>query len=261
LTGLVAGVLAGLLGVGGGIVIVPVLYYVFSYLGIDEAIRMHLAVGTSLATIIPTSMRSAHAHYGRGAVDASVLRSWAPSIFVGAVVGSSAAALADFRVLTTVFAVVALLVSAHMGLAREHWKIRLRPPAGPGSWFIGGLVGLLSAMMGIGGGTLSVPILSLCGLPMHRAVGTAAAFGIVISLPAVTGFVISGWGADDLPPFSAGYVNLLGLAVIVPMTFAVAPLGAWMAHSLSQRWLRRAFAGFLGVTSLRMLADVFGNAT
>jgi uncharacterized membrane protein YfcA len=257
LTGLVAGVLAGLLGVGGGIVVVPVLYYVFGALGIDPAVRMHLAVGTSLATIIPTSLRSARAHYARGAVDPELLRSWAPAMFCGAVIGAGLAALASFRELTAVFGTVALAVSLHMSLGSSDWRIAQAPPAGPRAWPLAGVIGGVSAMMGIGGGTLSVPVLTLLGLPIHRAVGTAAAFGMVISVPAMVGFVAGGWGRQGLPPFSAGYVNLAGFAVIVPMTLLAAPLGARLAHWLSQRRLRQAFALFLGVTALRMLWDVF----
>lgn len=258
-TGLIAGILAGLLGVGGGIVIVPVLYHVFSYLGIDDAVRMHLAVGTSLATIIPTSIRSARAHYARGAVDATLLRAWGPAMLAGAAVGAWGATLADFRVLTAVFAAVALLVALHMGLGRIEWRIADSAPVGIRAWPLAGIIGGISAMMGIGGGTLSVPTLTLLGSPIHRAVGTAAAFGLVISVPAMTGFVWGGLGVAGLPPFSAGYVNLLGFGLIVPMTLLAAPLGARLAHALSQVRLRQAFALFLGVTALRMLSDVFGS--
>lgn len=256
-TGFVAGILAGLLGVGGGIVIVPVLYYVFSYLGIDEAVRMHLAVGTSLATIIPTSIRSARAHFQRGAVDGQLLRQWGPAMFAGAVVGAWLATLADFRVLTSVFAGVALVVSLHMAFGRPEWRLAHAPPTGAPAVPLAAVIGTVSAMMGIGGGTLSVPVLSLCGFPIHRAVGTAAAFGMIIAIPAVIGFVIGGIGAPGLPPLSAGYVNVLGFAIIVPMTIVAAPYGARLAHSLSQPRLRQAFALFLGVTAVRMLWDVF----
>jgi uncharacterized membrane protein YfcA len=256
-TGAVAGILAGLLGVGGGIVIVPVLYYVFAYLGVDEAVRMHLAVGTSLATIVPTSIRSALAHRARGSVDGTVFRSWAPCMLAGAVVGAWAATLADFRVLTSVFAGVALPVALHMASGRAHWRLAAAPPSGGPMVALATLVGGVSAMMGIGGGTLSVPLLTLFGVPIHRAVGTAAALGMVIAVPAVAGFVAGGWSVPGRPQFSAGYVNLLGFAVIVPMTMLVAPLGARLAHALSQVHLRRAVALFLGITALRMLWDVF----
>ncbi len=258
-TGLVAGVLAGLLGIGGGIVIVPVLYFVFSYLGIDPAVRMHLAVGTSLATIVPTSLRSAYAHHAREAVDARLLWAWGPAILAGAGVGAWGATRLDASVLTALFAVVALLVALHMGLGRQEWRLAQAVPHGPTGWAMAALIGGVSAMMGIGGGALSVPVLTLLGLPIHRAVGTAAAFGVVIAVPAVSGFIIGGLSASGLPLLSVGYVNLLGFALIVPMTVLAAPLGARLAHSLKQSHLRRTFALFLGLTALRMLRDVFGG--
>lgn len=258
--GLAAGVLAGLLGVGGGIILVPVLYYLFTFLGIDAEVRMHLAIGTSLATIIPTSLRSAHAHHERGAIDAALLRLWGPAMFCGALAGAWLATLADFRMLLALFAVVALLVALHMAFGHPSWRLAPAPPAAPAALGVPVLIGAVSAMMGIGGGTLSVPTLTLLGVPIHRAVGTAAAFGILISVPAVLGFVLGGRGSAALPPYSIGYVSLLGVAVVTPMTLVAAPLGARLAHALSQQRLRRAFAFFLGVTALRMLWDVLGAA-
>lgn len=260
LTGLVAGVLAGLLGVGGGIVIVPALYYVFDNLGIEPGLRMHLAVGTSLATIIPTSLRSARAHHQRGAVDVGLLRAWGIPMLVGATAGAWVATLVSAATLTLVFATVAFVVALHMGFSRRQWRLAAAVPRGAIAWPLAGSIGAVSAVMGIGGGSLSVPVLSLCGVPMHRAVGTAAAFGIVISIPAVLAFLVAGHGAVSLPPFSVGYVNLLGLALIVPMTLLAAPLGARLAHAASQPALRRAFATFLALTALRMLRDAVAGA-
>jgi uncharacterized membrane protein YfcA len=256
LTGLFAGVLAGLLGVGGGIVVVPVLYLLFSYLGIDPAVRMHLAVGTSLATIIPTSIRSVRGHARRDAFDRDIFRRFAPSMFAGALAGTVIATGVDFVVLTGTFALIALLVSLHMGLGDPARRLADRLPGGAGAAGLGGLIGALSAMMGIGGGTLSVPTLTLFGVPIHRAVGTASGFGLVISLPAAIGFAWGGFGAAGLPPGSLGYVSLLGLALIVPTTLLSVPAGVRLAHALDPRGLRRAFAVFLGLTSVRMLWDV-----
>lgn len=258
-TGAVAGLLAGLLGVGGGIVVVPVLYYVFSWLGFDEDVRMHVAVGTSLATIIPTSIRSARAHHARGAVDVALLRRWTPAMLCGAIAGVVLVSSAEFHVLVTVFGIVALLVALHMAFGRREWHVAAAPPAGPIGWLVAGSIGILSAMMGIGGGTLSVPVLTMSGLPMHRAVGTAAAFGMAISIPAALGLVAGGLGVARLPPFNVGYVNLLGLALIVPTTTLLAPLGARLAHALPQARLRQAFALFLGITAVRMLWDALGS--
>jgi uncharacterized membrane protein YfcA len=258
-TGLVGGVLAGLLGVGGGIVIVPVLYHALSALDVEQAARMHIAVGTSLACIIPTSVRSMRAHQARGAFDTELFRAWMPGILLGVAVGTWAANRADFAQLATIFAVVAFGVALHMAFGRRDWKLGQRPPRGVGGLLVTGLIGALSAMMGIGGGTLSVPVLTLFGVPIHRAVGTAAGIGLLISVPATAGFVIGGLGIPGRPPWSAGYVSLLGFALIVPATLLAVPLGARLAHALNPEPLRRAFAAFLGITAMRMLWDVIGQ--
>lgn len=257
LAGAFAGVLAGLLGVGGGIVVVPALYHIFGFLEVDDAVRMHLAVGTSLATIIPTSIRSAKAHHAKGSFDAAVFRAWAPGIVAGVLLGTWLATLADFATLTLVFAVVALFVAVYMALGNPAWQLRDSTPPLMVSQPVGGVIGAISAMMGIGGGTMAVPTLNLFGVPIHRAVGTSAGFGLIIAIPGTLGFLVGGWGIPALPDFSFGYVNLLGFALIVPMTVLTVPFGVKMAHSLDTTGLRRAFALFLGLTSLRMFADIF----
>lgn len=254
--GVVAGILAGLLGVGGGIVVVPVLYYVFGLLGIDPSVRMHAAVGTSLATIVPTSIRSARAHARRDAFDRDIFQAWSPAVFVGSILGAWLATRADFTILTSVFAVVGLLVAAQMFAGNPTWRLAPQVPRGLAGAVIPGVIGGVSAMIGIGGGTLSVPALTLCGTPIHRAVGTSSGFGIVISVPAAVGFAIGGWNTPGLPPFSLGYVNILALALIVPTTLLAVPWGAHLAHTLSQVMLRRAFGLFLALTAGRMLYDV-----
>ena len=256
LTGVAAGILAGLLGVGGGIVIVPVLYHVFSGLGIDEAVRMHLAVGTSLATIVATSMRSIRAHHQKGAVDTALLRQLAPSIIAGVLLGSLIAGGLNGGALMLVFATVALIVAIHMAFGRETWRIADHFPAGVQRAIIGAIIGLISVLMGIGGGTLGVPVLSLYNIPIHRAVGTATGFGLIIAVPGTLVMMLNGWGAPGLPPFSLGYVNLIGFALIVPTTILAAPWGAQIAHAISRPALRRAFAAFLALTSLRMFFDL-----
>lgn len=256
LTGVAAGILAGLLGVGGGIVIVPVLYHVFSALGIDEAVRMHLAVGTSLATIVATSMRSLRAHRQKGAVDTALLRQLAPSIIAGVLLGSLIAGGLNGGALMLVFATVALIVAIHMAFGRETWRIADHFPAGVMRAIIGAIIGLISVLMGIGGGTLGVPVLSLYNIPIHRAVGTATGFGLIIAVPGTLAMMLNGWGAPGLPPFSLGYVNLIGFALIVPTTILAAPWGAQIAHAISRPALRRAFAAFLALTSLRMFFDL-----
>lgn len=257
--GVAAGLLAGLLGVGGGIVLVPVLDLAFGAVGVPEQWRMHLAVGTSLASIVPTALSSARAHRSRGSVDLAVAATWSWAIAVGATLGAWVAAGVGGAVLSAVFGVVALLAGLRMILQREaEAGDRDRHPAAR-RWLPLPLgIGLVSAMMGIGGGTLSVPALTALGLPVHRAVGTSAWLGLWIALPAAIAFAWLGRGATQLPPLSLGYVNLLALAVLLPMTVLAAPLGARLAHRLSRRQLSLAFGLFLLVTAGRMLYRAAG---
>ncbi|MGE4251137.1 MAG: sulfite exporter TauE/SafE family protein [Parvibaculaceae bacterium] len=257
-TGALGGFVAGLLGVGGGIVIVPVLFHIFTLLGIDEDLKMHLTVGTSLSTIILTSAMSVGAHWRRGAVDVVLLKRWGAAVFLGVVTGTSLALYVKGPVLMAVFGGVALVVSLHMAFAEPSWRIADKLPGGIIEQALAGGIGGLSAMMGIGGGTLTVPTLSLFGYPIHKAVGTASAIGFLIGVPGTIGFVLSGLGENGLPPFSLGYVSLPGLALIAPASIVLAPFGAWAAHSLPVRGLKFAFAAFLLVTALRMLWSVFG---
>ncbi|MCC5794204.1 MAG: sulfite exporter TauE/SafE family protein [Chromatiales bacterium] len=257
-TGLGAGIIAGLLGVGGGIVVVPVLYHVLGLLDVDITVRMHIAVGTSLATIIPTSIRSLRAHGKRGSFDEQLFRTWAPGLVCGGLAGAAIAGLAEFRLLVSVFAVVAGLVALQMAFGLPERPQLLQVTGRVAGSLLGGLTGMLSAMMGIGGGTLAVPLLSLGGVPIHRAVGTSAGFGLLIAVPATAGFILSGWQQEALPPLSFGYVNLAGVLVIIPASLLTVPFGVRLAHTLRQQTLRRAFAVFLGLTAARMLSDAIG---
>lgn len=252
-TGLVSGTLAGLLGVGGGIVIVPVLFNVLPLFGIPEAVQMKLAVGTSLATIIPTSIQSARKHFAKGTMDVALLRSLAPSMAAGVLLGTVLAIWLKGEALTLVFAVVAVAVALNMAMTGAEWRLRDSFPTGAPRHGIGGFIGTVSAMMGIGGGTVGVPILSAFGAPMRAAVATASAFGIIIAVPATMGFIWAGWGNALLPPFSIGYVNLIGFALIVPSSMLAAPWGVKLAHSIPPLLLKRLFAAFLAVTSARMI--------
>ncbi|MCQ4161144.1 sulfite exporter TauE/SafE family protein [Roseomonas sp. GC11] len=252
LTGLLSGTLAGLLGVGGGIVIVPVLFNVFPLLGIEEVVRMKLAVGTSLATIIPTSIVSARKHHAKGAIDTALLRAIWPSMILGVALGTVLAIWLKGDALSAVFATIALLVALNMGFTGVDFKLRDTTPRGPGLWGIGGFIGTVSAMMGIGGGTVGVPILSMFGTPIRAAVATASVFGLIISIPATIGFVSGGWGAAHLPPLSLGYVNLVGFALIVPSSIIATPWGVHLAHTIPPLMLKRAFALFLALTAARM---------
>ena len=252
IAGLVAGTVAGLLGVGGGIVLVPVLYQTLAFLGVDDSVRMPLAVGTSLATIIPTSIRSTLSHNEKGAVDWAMLKAWAVPTVIGVLIGTWLASIVGGKGLTAVFAGGAGALGLFMVLGREDWRLGDRVPGGFWSWLLGIANGCLSVMMGIGGGTFGVTVMTLFGTTIHRAVATAAGFGLIIALPGAIGMIISGWNATALIPFSLGYVNLIGLALIVPATILAAPWGVAIAHSLSRRTLRLAFGLFLCATAIRM---------
>jgi len=251
--GVIAGVLAGLLGVGGGIVIVPVLEWVFELLGVPADIRMHLAVGTSLAVIIPTSISSARAHYMRDAVDIDIARRWSAFIVLGTVIGIIIASRVEGTVLTGVFGVVALIVAIKMMLPFEDRTLTAEVPRSAPIAIIPTTIGAISTMMGIGGGSLTVVTLTLMSEPIHRAVGTSALFGLVISVPGAIGFVYAGWGNEMLPFGSFGFVNLIGFLLIAPTTVLAAPFGARIAHALSRRVLGSLFGLFLLLVSVRMI--------
>lgn len=251
-TGAIGGILAGMLGIGGGIVIVPVMEAALTYLGVDEAIRMHVAVATSLATIVPTSIASSRAHHRRHSVDVALVKRWAIFVLVGALLGTVIASHLHSNVLSVIFAVMALVIAVKMILPLEGKAIAGDVPRGPWVPAIPASIGALSSMMGIGGGTLSVTTLTLFNEPIHRAVGTAALFGLVISIPGTIGFMVAGFDDPRVPPGSIGYVSLIGFALISPMTFLTAPVGAAIAHGLSKRRLGVLFGVFLLIVSLRM---------
>lgn len=256
-TGAVAGVVSGLLGVGGGIVIVPVLFLVFLALDISEAVRMHVAVGTSLATIIFTGFISARSHWKRGSVDTALLKSWGPWIALGVILGTVVGGNVSGTVLTLVFALIAALVAINMAFKPAD-NIAPKPmPKTPLKQILSMIIGMISVMMGIGGGTLAVPILSFFTYPIRLAVGTAAAIGLIIAIPGTIGYALFGLGVDDLPPFSLGYVNIAGLIAIIPTSMLTAPLGVRIAHSIPQLALRWCFAAFLAVTSIRMITSIW----
>ncbi len=257
--GAVAGVLAGLLGVGGGIVIVPVLYWLTQtgMLKVDSDVAIHFAVATSLATIIPTSISSARAHYKKGSIDFSMFRSWAPFIVLGALVGGVLATWLDASMLTGVFGAVALVVVLNM-LNPKPFVLAKAPPKALGSKAaIAAPIGAFSAMMGIGGGTLSVPVMTLLSFPVHKAVGTAALFGLVIAVPGILGYAFAGQNIEGLLPGSIGYINLPAAVTISLATFFCAPIGVRVAHSLNPQRLRLTFAVFLFISAVKMLSETF----
>ena len=259
LTGGIGGILAGLLGIGGGIVIVPVMEAALASIGVDEAIRMHVAVATSLATIVPTSVASSRAHHRRQSVDVALAKRWAVFVLLGSLAGTLIASQVHSRTLALIFAAMTLVIGIKMMLPLDGRVLAPGIPRGPLVPAIPAGIGALSSMMGIGGGTLSVTTLTLFNEPIHRAVGTAALFGLFISIPGTAGFIVTGWGEPRLPPGSLGYVNLIGFACIAPATFLAAPLGAKIAHGLSRRRLSLLFGAFLFIVSLRMFYASWGG--
>lgn len=255
--GITGGLLAGLLGVGGGIVIVPVLYQILTTMNVAEDIRMKIAVGSSLATIIVTSLISSRSHAKKGAVDWLLFKQWSIWIVIGVVFGITIVTYVKGVFLTLVFAIVALIVAIYMMLQKTGFSLYKGFPNGYIKNFLATIIGTLSTLMGIGGGTLSVPILNLFGYNMRMAVGTGAAIGMIIAIPATLGYVMQGFGNTSLPPFSFGYVNMLAVIFIIPMTTIMAPIGAKIAHCIPENILRKLFSIFLIITSLRMFYDLF----
>ena len=255
-SGILGGILAGLLGVGGGIVIVPALYLALSLTGMEPALTMQVAVGTSLATIVFTSLSSGYGHYRKGAIDIALLKLWAPSILLGVVLGGILGGLVSGKVLIAVFASVAALVALDMVLRQGADSASPRSFSKPVWALLGMLAGAISAMMGIGGGTVCVPMLNFLGYDIRKAVGTSAAIGFVIGLPGALIYIATGFGAEGLPAFSLGYVNLLCAAVIIPLSTSFARIGVRLAHSIPRRALRLSFGLFLALTSARMFSDL-----
>ncbi|SEQ66551.1 sulfite exporter TauE/SafE family protein [Thalassovita taeanensis] len=253
-----AGVLAGLLGVGGGIVLVPAFFYAFQTLGYDGPQLMQVCLATSLATIIVTSVRSVLSHNKKGAVDWEILRGWAPGIAIGAVLGMLVAASLRSATLQGIFGVLALVVGAYMGFGRAEWRLGQAMPKGIGRALTSPVVGFLSVMMGIGGGSFGVPLMSLFNTPIHRAVATAAGFGVIIAVPAVVGFLFLPIDAATRPPFTIGAVNLVAFFITIAMTLMTAPLGVKLAHSMDPKPLKRIFAVFLTLVALNMLRKAMG---
>ena len=251
--GLAGGIVAGLFGVGGGTVIVPAVFYAFEVLGVGSEGNLHTAIGTSLLTIVATSWRSLKAHRSHGAVDEDVLKTWTPWVGFGALIGAAVAGVTSMEGLAIVYGVCLALIAAQLGLMPERFTLRPDLPTGWARRGLGSLIGGLSAMMGIGGGSFGGMMMTLCGRPIHQAVATASGFGVAIGTAATLGFVAFGWDAAGRPPLSLGYVNAPGAVVMAILTTAVAPWGAKLAHSLDKRVLRKAFAVYLLATALSVV--------
>lgn len=256
-TGIFAGILAGLLGVGGGIVIVPVLFFLFQSFGISPETAMVVATATSLATIVPTSISSIRSHHQKGNVDFVLLKRWTLFILVGVLAGSWLVTRVDGTWLTILFGIIATLSALNMLFRTGKSAMFQQLPGTPGQTLMGSSIGFFSSMVGIGGGTLSVPLLTLCNYPTHKAVGTAAAIGLIISLPGALTMLIMGTTPADAPAGTVGLVNFIAFICIVPLTVLFAPVGASLAAKLDATRLKKVFAIVLLITGLRMLAQLF----
>ena len=251
--GAAAGVLAGLLGVGGGILLVAAFFYAFSALGYASPFLMQICLATSLATIIVTSTRSVLSHARRGAVDWDVLKSWAPGIAVGAVAGVLVAASLRSVTLQAIFGVLGMCMGLYIGFGRSEWRLGEEMPRGVLRAGLSVVVGFLSVLMGIGGGSFGVPLMTLHGRPIHHAVATAAGFGALIAVPSVIGFLFVAIPPEVRPPLTIGAVNLPAFLLVIAMTLMTAPLGVRLAHAMDPKPLKRVFAFFLVVVAANML--------
>jgi uncharacterized membrane protein YfcA len=255
--GFVTGLLAGLFGIGGGAVIVPVLYEVFRILGVADEVRMQLCVGTSLAIIVPTTIRSYLAHRAKGAVLDEVLRRWAVPAVIGVVIGAVIAAFAPSAVFKMAFVAVAAVVGVRFLLGQDTWRIAGVLPGRVSMSLYGLLVGLSSSLMGVSGGSVSNIVQSLYGIPIHNAVATSAGLGVPLTVAGTLGYMLAGLPQQGLmPPLSIGFVSLLGVAVMAPVSSFTAPYGARLAHAWPKRRLEIAFGLFLLLVAARFLVSL-----
>ena len=256
-TGVVAGLIAGMFGVGGGIVIVPILFWIFTSLQFPDEILMHMAVGSSLATIIPTSIASSRAHYRKGSIDIDVIKKWGFGIFLGALLGGFSGKFFNANELKYIFAIVAFFVAFNMFIKNPLKFSNKFPKSKIINTFTSLIVGFVSSLMGVGAGTIGVPSLVSLSIPIHKAIGTAAALGLFISIPATIGLAFSGFDVPNRPPLSIGYVNLIAFFIMFPLTVFFAPIGVKIAHFINQRMLKIIFGIFLMITSTKMLTSIF----
>lgn len=262
--GCLTGILAGLFGVGGGTVIVPILYELFRILSVPEEMRMPLCVGTSLAIIIPTSLRSYLAHRSKGAVDEKVLRIWGPFVVIGVLLGSVVASYAPPEVFKVVFIAVAGFSAVRLLFGRDSWRLGNELPQGILMKAYGILIGILSSLMGIGGGQLSTLFLTFYGRPIHQAVATSSGIGLLVSIPGMFGYIYAGWGrAAAYPdvaalqfPLALGFVSLIGAALFIPTSVLCASYGANLAHRLSRKTLELTFGLFLLAICIRFAVSL-----
>jgi uncharacterized protein len=255
--GIITGILAGLFGIGGGAIIVPVLFEIFRLLGVPEGLRMQLCIGTSLAIIVPTTIRSFRTHRASGLVIPEVVRSWAVPSIVGVAIGSVAAAFAPAALFKLAFSLIAGIIAAKLLFAGDRWALGSELPGRIGMAAYGFLVGLASSLMGISGGSLVTMVLTLYGKPIHNAVATAAGVGVPITMAGACGYILAGLPHQAmLPPLSIGFVSVIGVVLIAPISSFVAPFGARLAHTLPKRALEIGFGVFLLIASSRFLLSL-----
>lgn len=255
--GCLGGFLAGLLGVGGGIVLVPGLYYIFTGLGLPAEHMMHVCVGTSLAIIVPTGLSSAMAHHKRGNVDLSLMKNLAMGIVVGVGLGTWLADRLSSDALQYIFAIAVLGLAGLMVVSlRKDIILSKHMPPQPWTSVGGGVVGFVSTLVGIGGATMNVPFMTMCKVPIHKAIGTSSALGLFISVPAALGFMYIGLGEAGRPPYSLGFVNIPAFLLIIPSSVILAKVGAHVAHKASVPMMRKVFAIFLVIVSLKLWSDL-----
>ncbi len=253
ITAIIAGLLAGLLGIGGGLIIVPILFNLFTFMGYDNDIAYKTAIATSLATIIVTGFRSMQAHYKKQSLDVALLKKWALFIGFGAFCGAIATRFLNVNFLLILFALILFYAAWNLSKKESRSLARDFPQHFFFTAFTPYMIGLISTWMGIGGGTLSTPLLTAYGRPIHKAIGTAAAIGFIIAPFATIGMVIAGWNVEGKIAYSMGYVNMLAWICLVPITAIFAPIGAQIAHKIQPLMLKRLFAVFLIISALRMI--------
>jgi uncharacterized protein len=255
--GIITGILAGLFGIGGGALIVPVLYEVFRALGVPDEVHFQLCVGTSMAIIVPTNVLSFLTHRDKGAVMMDIVRAWALPAVAGVAVGSAIAAFAPPAALKLAFVLVASVIACKLLLGRDSWRLAGDLPGRGGMTAYGFFIGLAASLVGISGGSISNMILTLYGKSMHKAVATSAGLGVPITVAGTIGYVLAGLPQQSaMPPLSLGFVSLIGFALMAPISSLTAPYGARLAHALSKRRLEIAFGCFLLAVCLRFLASL-----
>ncbi len=255
-SGLVGGFLAGLLGIGGGGILVPVIYETLTFLHVPDDIRMQMVLGTSFAVIVPTAISSFRGHLAKGAVDTAVLKRLGPFVVAGVLAGIVLVSIVSGVVLKWVWVVCGSLLAIKMVLGREDWRIADDVPDNIPVRIAAFVIGVISTLMSIGGGMFLVTLFTLCGWSILKAVATSSGFGPLIAVPGLLGYIYAGWGNPELPPLSLGFVSVVGAAMIVPASVIAAPFGVRLAHGLPRRKLELAFAAFLAIVATRLLISL-----